>query len=328
MNSIFLNLLVCPETKEEFDLEIKEKNPNGTIKTGSLISKSSKRIYPIINSIPRFVNEESYSNSFGYEWIKWPKVQFESNNINTPMEGETKTMFNRMAPFSEDELKNKLVIDYGCGPGRFIELARNEGATVVGIDLSIAVEAARKNFIDDKNVLIIQGDVLNPPFKENTFDCGYTIGVLHHTPNPQKGLEKLVEIVKKEHKVACAVYGESLHIYSRDLTQRLRKFFSSRKSNFLALVYSYFSAYFLYYVLYILKRIPVIWKFAEKFERNNFIVLKHKSAKWRLLDTFDAITPYYASTHKDEELIEWFKTSGCNQIIKTKGEISYMGTKT
>ena len=54
-----------------------------------------------------------------------------------------------------------------------------------------AVEVARCNFDGDPDTLVIQGDILHPPFRADSFDGGFTIGVLHHTPDPSAGLTAL-----------------------------------------------------------------------------------------------------------------------------------------
>jgi SAM-dependent methyltransferase len=73
----------------------------------------------------------------------------------------------------------------------------------------MAVEPARENFRDDPDVLIVQGDILNPPFREATFDAGYSIGVLHHTPDPARGLEKLAGVTKEGGQISCSVYEKA-----------------------------------------------------------------------------------------------------------------------
>lgn len=68
------------------------------------------------------------------------------------------------------------------------------------------VEAARRNFRDDSDVLVVQADILNPPFADQSFDGGYTIGVLHHAPAPEKSLRALVRVLTPGACAACGVY--------------------------------------------------------------------------------------------------------------------------
>jgi 2-polyprenyl-3-methyl-5-hydroxy-6-metoxy-1,4-benzoquinol methylase len=84
--------------------------------SGSLVSSSSQ--YSINCGIPRFATDEGYCDSFGYQWNRWAKVQFEDQNICGPMRDHTTRMFESITDFSPETLRGKTVLDMGCGPGR------------------------------------------------------------------------------------------------------------------------------------------------------------------------------------------------------------------
>lgn len=325
----YLGMLCCPKSGSDLQLAVDEYNENGTVKTGMLIGPEGR--YPIIASIPRFVDKEYYSASFGFEWTKWSRVQFESENAGGTMAGHTKRMFESITGLIDDSLEGKRVIEFGCGPGRFLDIVRSKEGMAVGIDLSMAVESARENFRNDADVLIVQGDILNPPFRKGIFDIGYTIGVLHHTPDPRRGLERLCEVVKKDGRVACAVYPKG-SFYDYPSVHLYRKVFNATKGIFgnrLALGYAYFSAYFLYHGFNTLRKIPFLGKgIVHILEKYLFVNLPIPDAKWRVLDIFDAVTPYYASTHTSPEVKEWFEKGKCHNITQTPwGPTSMVGTK-
>ena len=73
---------------------------------GFLFSNSNR--YQIIRGIPRFVRgeESAYVNSFGYQWQKWPFIQFEGNNLGKPLEGHTSKMFEKITSWQKEDLKN------------------------------------------------------------------------------------------------------------------------------------------------------------------------------------------------------------------------------
>jgi SAM-dependent methyltransferase len=196
--------------------------------------------------------------------------------------------------------------------------------------MSMAVESARENFKDDPGVLIVQGDILNPPFRKNSFDAGYSIGVLHHTPDPAKGLEKLFGVVKENGQVACSVYSKE-GLYDYPSVTIYRKIHNASKSLFgnkLALGYAHFSAHILYHGLLLLRRIPKVRYFAGYLERYVFVNVNFPDPRWRTLDVFDAITPSYASTHTPEELISWFSAAGCNNLTQRPwGTTTFVGVK-
>jgi SAM-dependent methyltransferase len=316
MRPKFTDILCCPETGADLVLEAEEVAADGSVRRGFLTAGPGGRRYPIINGIPRFVGEEVYAQSFGYEWRKWSRVQFESENVGQTMAGHTERMFDSVTGFTEEMLKGKLVVEFGCGPGRFLDVVRRRGGVAVGIDLSMAVEPARENFRNDPDVLIVQGDVLNPPFKKGVFDFGYSIGVLHHTPDPAKGLERLSSLVKENGAVACCVYDKG-SLYDYPSVNTFRKIHNAVKplvGNKLALGYSYFAAYVLYHGLNLIRRTGRGWRLLDYLEKRVLVNLNLPDARWRLLDTFDAITPVYASTHTPEEVRDWFGRANCNSL--------------
>jgi SAM-dependent methyltransferase len=325
----FLRVLCSPEDGSDLHLAAEEYYPDGMVKKGTL--SDGKRRYPIIDGIPRFVDEERYAGSFGYEWKKWPRLQFEAENVGGCMAGHTKRMFETITGISGEDLKGKLIVEFGCGPGRFLDIVRSKGGIAVGIELSRAVEPARENFRRDPDVLIIQGDILSPPVKKGIFDVGYTIGVLHHTPSPSKGLLMLAESVKRGGIVACSVYPKKgfYDFPSVAMYRKILNALSPRIRAKIALAYAYFSAYGLYYVLASLRRVPVLgWRIAYVLEKYLLVNLDLKDGRWRVLDVFDAITPRYASTHTGEEVEGWFRMANLQDVRRAAWDsTSIIGVK-
>lgn len=329
MHPKFLHLLCCPDTREPLELEAEETSPAGLVVTGRLVSRSGRR-YPIVRGIPRFVDDQHYSASFGYEWTRWPRVQFESENIGRPMEGETTRMWEAVT--RQEGLgaaREKTIVEFGCGPGRFLDVVRRKGGAAVGIDLSQAVEVARTNFEDDPDVLIVQGDVTRAPFLTGSFDGGFSIGVLHHIPEPLQGLRELTRCVRPQGWVACAVYrkGSFYDLPSVARLRRLHSHISKHLGNTPALAYSFLAAYGLYYLHLALYKTRLAG-LAEWLWRNVWVIAEFPDARWRLLDTFDAVTPHYASCHTAEEVQAWMSESGCRNIRQAPWSVtSFTGTK-
>jgi len=317
MHPKHLPLLCCPDTRESLALEPLVTLENGTVYAGHLRSESG-RSYPIVRGVPRFVERQDYSASFGWEWSRWPRVQFESHNVGCPMAGHTTRMWERITGMTDDDVRGKTFVDFGCGPGRFLDVVRRKGGIAVGIDLSDAVDAARANFADDPDVLIVQADLLRPPFREGAFDGGFSIGVLHHTPDPQQGVSALARTVRPGGWVACCVYPKG-DFYDFPSVARFRKIHHalSRWFEYLpALLYSYFAAYVLAPAFRFLKNAG-LRRAIQYVERHWLVALWLKDPQWRVLDTFDAITPQIATTHTEEEVAEWLITAGCESVQRT-----------
>ncbi|MBA3705096.1 MAG: class I SAM-dependent methyltransferase [Bacteroidetes bacterium] len=307
MHIKFAKYFIDPKTQEPLELIIEEKNGE-IIQKGKF--KSGSNEYPIIRGIPRFINytENNYAASFGYEWHKWPRTQFENENIGKPMEGHTRNFWEKVIGEKDINLQGKLVLDVGCGPGRFIDISREKGADVIGLDYSSAVEVANKNFNADPNVCICQADALMLPFKKQSFDLAYSIGVLHHTPNPKLGLEQIFQVVKSKGLVGICVY-EKGGIYDKTFTHLWRKFFNLLKpifKNSIPKIYTYCIVYFSKAISWV----PPLRKTVKFFFPNCYL----PDINWSLLDTFDMISPSYQSGHTSYEVFNWFKEIGFTQI--------------
>ncbi len=236
----FIELLVCPKTKKSLNL-IPFKEDSEKVTNGLLVTEDNQW-YPIIDGIPYFlINDlrinklpffraklKDYSlpeyivqeleenktavktkelkhqlrnaESFAYEW----------NTIyDEDPDYEMKNFLHFVKPYTTPEtLKDKIVLDAGCGSGRFTKAAaRCNAKVVIGLDIGDTTFKAYQLNKDMDNVLILQADIYNPPFPDNFFDTVMSIGVLHHLPYPQKGFDALVKKVKPGGKMTIWVYS-------------------------------------------------------------------------------------------------------------------------
>lgn len=321
MRESFLPYLADPETGESLELVVVRREGDRILE-GSL--RSSFGEYPIVRGVPRFagyVGAGDYVASFGYQWNRWRRVQFDSANRGRSMDGYTRRMWERITG-RQDRLDGLMLADFGCGPGRFLETVREKGARVIGIDLSSAVEAAQDNFGDDPDVLICQADALKPPLRAASFDAAYSIGVLHHTPKPSDGVSAMARSLKPEGWLGVCVYQKGSY-YDSPLVRLYRKIFNAVEpilGHYPPLLYSYFAAY----VLNPLSRLPLIGLIVKA----TFPFARIPDSRWSLLDTFDSVTPSHQSTHESYEVFRWLKDLGMTGIEPSDwGATSYHAIK-
>ncbi len=311
MHKKFLKYLVDPKTGDDLKLEI-IKSDKDIIIEGFLISKSNK--YPIVRKVPRFAgynDKSNYTKSFGWQWNNWSKIQFDSHNVGKPMQAYTLKMWDQITHINTSDLNNAVIVDIGCGPGRFIETIRQKNGLAIGIDLSDAVEAAIENFPNDPNVLICQADVLQTPIKPESVDGSFSIGVLHHTTNPQKGFNEMAKIVKPGGWVSVSVY--STGYYSNFIVNLYRKIFK-----ILWPVFRHYPPLIYSYVVVCLTRaisyIPIFRTLATPFLSFIPCINIKKDIGWSILNTFDSVTPSNQSSHSPYEVFNWFKKAGLKDI--------------
>ena len=324
MNQEHLKFLQDPYDGGELKLEIVEyyEGSETNVKVGFLIGE--KFTYEILNGIPRFVKTQGYSGNFGMQWKRWPRIQYEENNIGTQMEGYTRSMWERINNSKVSNVKaDSVILDVGCGSGRFLDLFKNSNCIVIGVDYSESIDVVGEIFGSNENYLLVQGDALNLPIVDCSADVVYSIGVLHHTPSPKNGLQEMTRVCKEFGKVSLAVYGKGSH-YDYIFVTYLRNFFKVTYPYLgflLPTLYSYLVVSLFYPVH---KFFPIIGKLAKRVVPFIYI----PSYKWSLLDTFDSITPSFQSTHTSHEVYNWFLDCGLKNIIPSDwGFTSYSAEK-
>jgi ubiquinone/menaquinone biosynthesis C-methylase UbiE len=152
------------------------------------------------------VQGSAYADSFGAQWKTFARSQLDSDEFH-----DSGIRFDSELGWKEC-LRNKVIVEFGSGAGRFIDVASRRGAALcIGLDITDAVDAAQENLGDRANVLIVQGDILNPPIRSESCDYCYSIGVLHHMPDPEAGFEQLVKTAKVGGEVGVGLYENSLY---------------------------------------------------------------------------------------------------------------------
>jgi SAM-dependent methyltransferase len=221
------------------------------------------------------------------------------------------------------DFKGKLVLDVGCGMGRFAEVATRWGARVVGIDLSAATEVAARN-LSDREFVAFQADVFSLPFAPESFDCVYSMGVLHHTPDCEKAFKVLPQYVKPGGTLAVWLYSGYNKWYRfsdqyRKVTHRL----SPR------LLHGFFrvAVPFFYWLDRGLRLVPILGKPAAGLIHHVFPVNRHRDPEMRVLDTLDWYSPKYQSKHTYEEVFRWFESCGLEGLSVGNFAVGVRGRK-
>jgi 2-polyprenyl-3-methyl-5-hydroxy-6-metoxy-1,4-benzoquinol methylase len=205
-----LDLICCPRCQSHFELTAGE-GLGDEIETGSLACGGCGCVVPIRSFIPRFVETDEYADAFAIEWSAFRTAHLDSL---TGL-GYLDRQFREFLDFEPEVLAGKLVLDAGCGLGRFSEVVLNYGGSMVAVDLSGAIDVAFENLNSRGNIHFLQADIFNLPFRAETFDFVYSWGVLHHTPDPPRAFHGLPPLVRPGGKLMTMVYAN----YNKKMSQ-------------------------------------------------------------------------------------------------------------
>jgi SAM-dependent methyltransferase len=265
---------------------------------------------PVIRGIPRFVASDAYTTSFSFEWNRHKKTQ-----LDDAASRESEETFRAKTGLTPEEVAGRLVLDVGCGMGRFADVVSRWGGRVIGIDLSLAVEAAHANLSDRDNVRILQADLFHLPFRPGIFDIVYSLGVLHHTPDCEKAFRQLVPLVRPGGRLCVWVYEKTgswqyfLRQYRR-ITVRMPP-----------------------RLLHALCHIAIPWYYACRIPLAGMIlwtlfpISLHPKPDWRVLDTLDLYSPQFRSVHTYPEVYRWFRSEGLVNITLHDFPVAIAGTR-
>jgi len=117
--------------------------------------------------------------------------------------------------FKFDNFGGKLVLELGCGAGiDSAEFARNS-ASVVSTDFTQAAATSTQSLLREANLpeRVIQADATFLPFKDETFDCVYSFGVLHHILDVDKAVLEINRVLKSGGQVMAMLYNKDSLLY-------------------------------------------------------------------------------------------------------------------
>jgi SAM-dependent methyltransferase len=319
-----LALLACPMCHHSLDIHPETLDDRDII-TGKLTCQGCDGSFLIVRGVPRFLpgplnaEQQATASAFAYEWTHYSKLT----------DADKKEFLAWISPLAPADFNDKVVLDAGCGKGRHIFLAAQFGArTVVGVDLSDAVDAAFSNTRDMENVHVVQADILHLPFK-SPFDLAYSIGVIHHLPVPKSGFLALARHVKRGGRISTWVYGREGNQWIERFVDPIRTNLTSRLPRFLTRCLCFAPAVTLFAALKLLYRPATNRSWLKRllpYSDYLCFISDYSFAEnfWNVFDQLVAPTAFY---HTREEVVDWFETLGATQVqIAQHNSNSWRGT--
>jgi len=220
MKTRLLQYLACPSCQSSLTLANVTSTDSEEIIQGELKCLACANSFPILRGIPRFAaadlsedGKAATAASFGWQWQHFTQQddRYEEQFLGW------------ISPIQPEFFTGKVVLEGGCGKGRHTQLAAAWGARdVVGVDLSDAVETAFAATRHLDNAHIIQADIYHLPLKR-AFDYAFSVGVLHHLPDPAAGFASVASRVKPGGTFSAWVYGAENNEWITSLISPLRE---------------------------------------------------------------------------------------------------------
>jgi SAM-dependent methyltransferase len=101
---------------------------------------------------------------------------------------------------------DRIVLDAGCGGGRWAYEVASRGPRVIAMDLGFSVELASRSTASTGRIGCVQADLLDLPLAEASVDWAYSLGVLHVIDDTQGAIKEITRRVKPGGKVLLYLY--------------------------------------------------------------------------------------------------------------------------
>ncbi|MDO8872118.1 MAG: class I SAM-dependent methyltransferase [Methanoregula sp.] len=247
------------------------------------------------------------ADSFGFEWKRFHELKSEKGFLEF------------IGPIDKNFFKNKLVLDAGCGNGSYSYYAASYGAEVIAIDFSEAVSVAQEN-TKNMDVQVVRADITHPPFKEGTFDYIFSIGVLHHLPEPETGFRQLVPLLNRGGLISIWVYGRAKQWAAVYFYEPIIKITHHLPHRLL-----YYLCYIPAMIMEIINYIYLLLNKIHLTKLASILPFKYYAEypfSVKLNDAFDVFATPSARYYTEKEILDWFTRVNLQEIAITTAGVA------
>ncbi len=312
-----IEMLEWPECHGRLSLEGNEV-AGDPVQSGSLICRECLKGYPIRQGIPRFTpDDSSYAVNFGWQWQRFRETQID--RLNGTKESEHR--FQNETGWMSEDVRGRLVLDAGCGAGRFSTIAAEWGARIVSMDLAgPATEACAENLAQlGLSGDVIQASIYSPPFRPGTFDAVFSLGVLQHTPDPSAAMKRLPGLLKPGGKLVYWIYEKRWYqpLLVRNALRLLTRYWSSKTNWRLTRgrVAIFFPVALAMSVIPGLKKLLPMLPISARMAWGTLSL--GQAWEWTLLDTFDSYSARYEYNQDEADVRTALGESGMLDVRRT-----------
>ena len=289
------------------------------------LTENSELVFPYKNGAYRLVQDDNYTQNFGYQWNKFAATQIDREQKNMQL---SYNRFFAVTGWNKENLLDKNILEVGSGAGRLSPIVlHHTKANLFSAAYRNAAQANYKNNGHHKDRFhLYQASVYDMPFAKSQFDKVFCFGVIQHTPDVYKTVQSLISMAKPGAEVIVDFYcvnGWWTKLQAKYMFRPITKNWSNEKLlnkierniDWMIRATTFFNK-------------VGIGRFVNRFipicDIKGTIPLglsKQEIREWCILDTFDMFGPEYDQPQKVSTVKSWFQQNGMKEIWG--GEIRY-----
>lgn len=271
----------------------------------------------VVNGIPRYVDLDNYSESFGFQWNRFDRTQLHRHSSE---------MFWHLGGWTPAELVGIDLLEAGAGAGRLSRVILEETeANLYALDYSSAVEANMRSngAIAPERFHLCQASIYDMPYPDASFDKVMCRGVLQHTPDFEQSVRALVSKAKHGGQIVVDFYEVRgwwtkinakymLRPFTKGMPNEKLLGLIDRNLDWLLAAHDALAGTPLRHLTRFLPLVDIAGTFPPD-------LTPQQRREWALLDTFDMFSPEYDSPRSTKAVVQMFEQAGCDVTFASPG---------
>jgi SAM-dependent methyltransferase len=264
---------------------------------------------------------EDYCANFGDQWNRFRLTQIDSLSGST----ESRNRFFAETNWTPDGLSGKLILDGGCGAGRFAEIALECGASVIAVDVSEAAYACSRTLarFPRERYLVLRADLFDLPLTIASFDGVYSLGVLQHTPDPLDAIRRLSTFLRPGGRLATWIYERKSpclrYLQPREWIRKLSAHWKPAASLRLARMLT--AIFFpIGWLLSWFGRPGQLASYFLPYACRHHLARRSLKRQWDycVMDTFDWYGPMFELPQAEADVLDAYRSAGLEDVRRTR----------
>jgi SAM-dependent methyltransferase len=322
-----LQFLLCPNCGSELALNSStaDESEDGHLMAGELCCKGCNSKFSIRNGVPILLAADlgavklETASRFAEEWTRWSELR----------DYYEQEFFDWVAPLTATDFAGQTVLEGGCGKGRHTAIVAAHGAkAIVAMDLGESAFVAFAHTRQLPSAHVVIGDLLNPPVRA-VFDLAFSVGVLHHLPDPAAGFASLTSRVRDGGRVAFWVYGQEGNEWITRFVDPVRKAVTSKLPAGFLRIACLLPAVILWAVIKLFYRPDKNGKGPAKLPYSDyFAAMYHYPFDEVHANVFDQLVTPVAYYLREDEVRPWLESGFGDTLLRSHRGYSWTGLAT